>query len=346
MSRGNRQSLRKGRALLLSEDESFRDAFARFEDYSLNGWSEAKDSRCGMQASVVAVRRDRTVTVEFDDGYVDDFPFEAFAEQLTVWSKAERKRRYELRELRGMLARLEAETDIDAFDMVALEPEVPARLLAGNRTRAIICALVQMLVPILVGAFLVQEIVTSENGGPPRWDRMCNASRGWDRAFPKVVNKLIGVVLLLYMYNFLESRHYHWISKPTCQLLFRGLVFRIMPQPAWCAIGLILNAFALSICGFVSVIVIYYSEDPLELVLNSFALFFIADIDDLLVDKFDFQRNKDRLKRALEHYRGNETLEVSSELPGFHRALFTAHRLVDLVKVVLLFSPAYIIVCK
>lgn len=37
---------------------------------------------------------------------------------------------------------------------------------------------------------------------------------------------------------------------------------------------------------------VFYSETALDVILNSLALFFILDIDDQLVDKYDQERNK------------------------------------------------------
>lgn len=136
-----------------------------------------------------------------------------------------------------------------------------------------------------------------------------------------IVNKGIAVLLLLYTYNFLTARIYLWQHKPTYRLLKHGL-------------------------GFATIIVCLYSESPLDTVLNALALFFIVDCDDLLVHKYDYIKFKSELSHVLESSKYDESLKVSMKTPRFSNILKFVTGLLVVVRVFLLVSPAFILVCK
>ena len=59
-------------------------------------------------------------------------------------------------------------------------------------------------------------------------------------------------------------------------------------QAEWIYIGLYSNAFSLLSMIYGSFIIIYVSHTSLDIVLNSIALYFILDLDNLMVDQFDY----------------------------------------------------------
>lgn len=61
----------------------------------------------------------------------------------------------------------------------------------------------------------------------------------------------------------------------------------VMSKPIWSAGGIITNAFPRALCRFASIIVCFHAESPTGTVLNAHTLFFIVDIDDLLVHKYN-----------------------------------------------------------
>jgi len=63
------------RVQLLREEQAFRSSFARFHD-ALNGFSNAKLERRGMECQVTRTFQDRTFTCLFSDGRSFDFPWE------------------------------------------------------------------------------------------------------------------------------------------------------------------------------------------------------------------------------------------------------------------------------
>lgn len=341
-----------GRVRLLRDEAALKASFADFPNDALNGLTAEKLAHAGEDAVAVVVFTDRTVTLEFSDGFTADFPSKSVEEQLTVWAGLKAKRGPGLAALNHLLKCIEDEELIDAFDIVALDPNAPARFVTGQRTRACFCLALQLLVPLAVGVFLVYDIVTADGGSSAGWGRLCNVKSGWSgagsRPGQKVANKIVGALLLFYLRNYLESRNYELHFKPTFALLRdEGCVLNLMPEPSWCATGLIVNSLTLSVVGFVSIIVVYSTGELLDLVLNSLALFFLAEVDNLLVDKYDYVRAKDAVERALAYYSPpNEEEELLVEAPRSSTLLLRAEDLLTVIKYAVLLSPLYIIICK
>ena len=157
------------------------------------------------------------------------------------------------------------------------------------------------------------------------------------------------MMLLLYMYNFLESKHYTWGDGPTVQMLQRGTIFpeRLMSgSPLWFGLGAVINAISLIWSGLVSVIVVFYSETALDVILNSLALFFIFDIDDQLVDKYDYERNKNTFETLLKDVKADLSLTAVRPYRSFKRTVPAVDRLVTLMKLFVLVSVPFMAVCK
>mmetsp|Transcript_33708 Transcript_33708/g.41318 ORF Transcript_33708/g.41318 Transcript_33708/m.41318 type:complete len:225 (-) Transcript_33708:255-929(-) len=69
---------------LISDPDAFRRSFARFTDGTRNGYSTSKWQHRGDEGNVIDVYDDLTVSIEFNDGEMLDFPFETVEEQLYV----------------------------------------------------------------------------------------------------------------------------------------------------------------------------------------------------------------------------------------------------------------------
>ena len=342
--------LQLGSVRLVRNPVLFRAAFAKYDDYSENGWSDAKHERIGKMGVITELRENGIVIVEFDDGQQYEFPDEAIGAQLTRWETIDNRRHFAFGELRSLVERMNDEEDVDAFDLLALDPESPPNPFISNHMRACVCFVVQLFVPIAVGVSLLYRIIIPEgHTGPPAWGNLCDIKESWtgERLTVKLINKFVASVLALYTYQFLNTRVYLWKMKPTYRLLKKNLSFAVMRRPVWSAIGVITNAVALAMCGVVSVIVIYSSETPIDTVLNSVALYFIVDIDDLLVDKYDFNRLKSAMTRILEASRADKDMAIATELPTkFRWLLMSVSKLLLVVKFLVLLSPVYIVTCK
>ena len=58
----------------------------------------------------------------------------------------------------------------------------------------------------------------------------------------------------------------------------------------WLFLGLYVNYFALMGAILGSFILIYVSESALDVILNAVALFFVVEMDDLMIDQYDYER--------------------------------------------------------
>ena len=85
------------------------------------------------------------------------------------------------------------------------------------------------------------------------------------------------------MYAFIEKQFQEWETKHLWALLRGGETFYLVQQPIWIGIGMVANAISLMFFGLVSVVVTYSAETPLDIVLNSLALFFLIQIDNGVV---------------------------------------------------------------
>lgn len=146
----------------------------------------------------------------------------------------------------------------------------------------------------------------------------------------------------------MHSQRYLMQQKPARVLLKDSLAFhpRIMPEAKWSVLGVVFNILSLSICGAVSIIVIYVTEEPLEIVLNALAIFFLLEVDNILVDKPDFKANKPKLQGCLERSDDDPSLPVVVHFNRFLYSVRAAEVFSGLVLRMLLVSPVYVLVCK
>ena len=80
-----------------------------------------------------------------------------------------------------------------------------------------------------------------------------------------------------------------------CELNTQGIYSWGHNQPCfidkgWIATGMSINLMVLVYSWLISVIVLFYSDNPLDMVLNSVAIYFIVELDDEAVFASDFQR--------------------------------------------------------
>lgn len=337
-----------GEVQLIRDEEAFENAFSGHRRYSTFGWSKMKQLFCGMKGEVVYVDEDfKCVEMNMDDmPDVVSFPFEAVEKQISVVEETERADA--LLQLGILANRLEGAEGVDIFDLMALEPNVGSWLdLTSNRARALICGLVQLIVPIAVAVYLSSRALTSNRMGYLELRALCKFNQGWEDPLYKVLNKLVGFVMLIYVHAFINSKKYFWEHKPMNYLLeHQESIFQFICLPIWCAAGLMINTFVLAVIGLVSIIVVYLAEEPLELVLNSLALFFLADIDNYIVDAFDFDRVSPLVRNAWKQYKARPGLPVVKPALGYRWQIAVLKGLLNAVRIIVLFSPLYIVACK
>lgn len=68
----------------------------------------------------------------------------------------------------------------------------------------------------------------------------------------------------------------------------------------WLQLGFTVNVIVSIIAVYGSFIVIFFSDNSLDMVLNSVALFFIVELDDLLVNDNDYERIGDYIENTVQ----------------------------------------------
>ena len=99
-----------------------------------------------------------------------------------------------------------------------------------------------------------------------------------------------------------RTAQYKLGAKPTTNMLYHDIGFTFVEKPNYIAVGVMANAFAVVWAAIGTVILTYISDTPLEIILNSVALFFLVDLDDALVDRYDYQRNARTFRTALQTF--------------------------------------------
>ena len=213
--------------------------------------------------------------------------------------------------------------DIDIYQLVALR--WPQRRVDKFRTslwvsQVFLCMLLQMVVPPLVAIHTMMQIVTTEDTviqdqsvvvtESIEWDNVCRGRMEWDPA--NLLTKVVGSILLLYMFNYLVAKQGLWKQNFDWDLLVQGSMCPFPPgdsgkwscfSPAWLGTGLVLNGFSLVWSGLVSIVIIYAADSAVDIVLNALALFFIADIDNDIVSPDGKEFAADKLADSLDVYR-------------------------------------------
>mgnify|MGYP001161378667 CR=1 FL=1 len=327
------QVLTWGTVKLLENEAAFRASFHRFSGDRVNGHSAAKDARRGQNAEVEALFGDQTATIRFEDGDKFDVPFEALI-QVSVGANLEFKADFE-----GMINRLENKEDIDSFDMQALEPGLHGCELAGNRLRACLCFFLQAIAPPGLILVMLHSYLRNSYNDSPWWTPACPALEGWENYLDKIACKLLAAGLVLYMYNFITTQEFKYTAKPT-YMVAHGRIFAFVPAPWWMGLGLFSNGMAMVWGAVGSVILIGIAETPIDIVLNSVALFFLLDIDDQLVDKYDYDRNLETFKWEIKK---PETKPYDAWVQRLKMVAFFIDMSLHLTHY---FAPVWMLICK
>ena len=153
---------------------------------------------------------------------------------------------------------------------------------------------VQVVIPVLVGIHTVMEVITNEDQSIKdqnivviqslEWENVCAGYMEWD--LETILIKVVASVLLIYMFNYLETKQRIWQDKATFRMLAVEPDFCVpnaFISHNWAGAGLMMNGIALIWSGLVSIVIIYSADSAIDVVLNSLALFFVADIDNDIV---------------------------------------------------------------
>eukprot|EP00483_Globobulimina_turgida_P013745 UN13771 len=140
--------------------------------------------------------------------------------------------------------------------------------------KAICCAIFQTVGII---ALIYNEITNSDKD-------FCEMGSDWA---PKTIATVASFYIALTMFGMIQHVDEQGLYEIEAWAMKDMVPFI---QPKWWYLGYNANCFALVGAVYGSIIVIYLSPSALEVVLNSVALFFIIELDDLMVDEYDYKR--------------------------------------------------------
>jgi len=180
---------------------------------------------------------------------------------------------------------VDGKSNVDTFDIAALGVNVYRGLKSSSTFRACLCALLQVVAP---GLLLLQMVGTHDKLG----HSLCPYDENWEEWYTKLVSKGLGVCLLLYTYNSVMTQQYRWQDKVAHRLMCHDVAFECCEQPTFACLGMVSNGFAMVWASVGAVVLTFLAQAPIDIVLNSLALFFLVEVDNAIVDDVDFRDAK------------------------------------------------------
>lgn len=97
----------------------------------------------------------------------------------------------------------------------------------------------------------------------------------------------MSLTFLYYIVSFAVSQAASIMRKPSAMLSSHALSFhpRIMPNAKWSMLGVTANILSLFTCVLLSLSIMAIADQPLDVVLNTLAVFFLLSLDNLLVPR-------------------------------------------------------------
>lgn len=284
--------------------------------------------RLGEEGSITRVhKRTKQVSVVFDDDAGCLFPFDAIEEQLIIWDNDELVRQRGLRALRRTIAGLENEKGPNVFDILAMGVNFPLREKLVTMVLTIgFFLIMQFMIPILLGFVLILQRIqpTAEEaalGKSPQWGRLCRPSEKHTWKAIQHVTNLMKVIFSYYLILVTGVKQILMFTKPATNLLWHGLAFhsRILPYGQWSYFGYILRYISLAVCASASIIIISVAEEPLDVVLNSLAIFFLVNLTNQLmpISKFRYVESRAKMQARLDASISDPSLPVVVRTGGF-----------------------------
>lgn len=128
------------------------------------------------------------------------------------------------------------------------------------------------------------------------------------------------VTFLYYIISFAVSQVVSMRRKPGAMLSSHSLAFhpRIMSNAKWSNLGVIVNILSLFVCVLLLISVIAITVQPLDVVLNILAVFFLLSLDNILVPKVHLHICRNNLRACLERSINDPSLPVVVRSRGFH----------------------------
>eukprot|EP00484_Ammonia_sp_Unknown_P026633 CAMPEP_0197034222 /NCGR_PEP_ID=MMETSP1384-20130603/12398_1 /TAXON_ID=29189 /ORGANISM="Ammonia sp." /LENGTH=433 /DNA_ID=CAMNT_0042464125 /DNA_START=26 /DNA_END=1325 /DNA_ORIENTATION=- len=211
----------------------------------------------------------------------------------------------EIQFLRNVLKCCDAENGFDLYQLMAFYGNSSTRngcqdwlKYLFNVIKVCSCALTQIFGIIIIMIDFVQIGIETRESGLEDGQTVFCRSPDYDDAW----------YIILYSSNlkilaFLFSSFLAFFSVDSLMGVEQGMYKKMkyagnIPwiNSAWLRVGFTVNVFVSIIAVYGSMTVILFSDNSLDMVLNSVALFFIVELDDLLVKQSDYERIYNHIK--------------------------------------------------
>mmetsp|Transcript_33759 Transcript_33759/g.54015 ORF Transcript_33759/g.54015 Transcript_33759/m.54015 type:complete len:330 (-) Transcript_33759:87-1076(-) len=163
----------------------------------------------------------------------------------------------------------------------------------SNIIKAVLCALTQIFGIIVISIDTVESGLNSK-----KW---CNPMQ-YDETGGLILHHLVLKVLAFLFSSFLA-----YYSMEALEAIDKGMYRNLnyaenlqWINQIWLRVGFSINLFVAIIAVYGSFLVIHFSESSQDMVLNSVALFFIVELDDLLVRRKDYEQIEEFVRGQVE----------------------------------------------
>lgn len=169
----------------------------------------------------------------------------------------------------------EDEEYLDIYQVCAFDAKTDRLAYRQSFFKAVLCLFIQ--IPSIV--YIIYYLVESSDKS------LCNLSYDSTAIF----EKLLAFGFSMYLAYYIDDMHANSLYRGMyCVILMSLQNCPYFLEGNWLRLGGYYNNLA-GWCAFLgSYIIIFVAKSPLDLVLNSLALFFLVELDDLLVTKFDY----------------------------------------------------------
>merc|ERR1719474_1937610 len=158
--------------------------------------------------------------------------------------------------------------------------------------KACICAVTQVLGMLIIMIDFVLNGLEERDEvcNPPVFEGMQSYEVLYDVFGLKILALLFSTFLAFFCFDRLTDveQGMYWKMKYAQNVPFLNYV--------WLRIGFSINVIASTLAVYGAFLVVYFSTDSLDMILNSVALFFVVELDDLLVKVSDYQRIGDYIR--------------------------------------------------
>lgn len=196
------------------------------------------------------------------DSVVDDLPMEPHMQQAMNIHEA-----------------AQSGSGINVYHITAFFPK------SENYCRAFLCIVLQV---VIVPSIIANTFVNS----PKLNDSFCPSHGSW-------VGKLAGCALLVYALDQLRSQDFTFGHSWDVACIRKGApLLKLVSHTSWIPIGIIVNIIALAASNVGVVVLLFFSDTAMDMLLNLVALTFVFELDDQLMATRDYKATEILFREA------------------------------------------------